>query len=77
MRPNRPDPWEASNLNEVYRKYAEKYGRRFPLGIALEGTEEQEYRAASDLRSDIEEEYHNEDTEMLVRLVKLRRALWT
>lgn len=77
VRPNRPDPWEASNLDEVYRKYAEKYGRRFPLGITLEGTEKQEYRAASDLQSDIEEEYHNEDTEMLVRLVKLRRALWT
>jgi hypothetical protein len=77
VRPNRPDPWEASNLNEVYRKYAEKYGCRFPLGVTLEGTEKQEYREASDLQSELEEEYHNEDTEMLVRLVKLRRALWT
>jgi len=77
VRPNRPDPWEASNLTEVFRKYTEKYGKTFPLGITLPENEQQEYLAASDLQHAIDEGYENEDTEMLIRLVKLRRALWT
>jgi hypothetical protein len=39
--------------------------------------EEAESRAALDLVYKIEEDYHNEDEQQLIRLIKIRRSLWT
>jgi hypothetical protein len=39
--------------------------------------EETETRTALDLCHKIEEDYHSEDEQMLIRLIKIRRSLWT
>lgn len=39
--------------------------------------ERDESRKLSDLCSKIEEEYDEKDTEMLIRLIKIRKSLWT
>jgi hypothetical protein len=58
-RPNRPDPMEASGLNDCYEKNIK------------------DKKAAFKKLNKIEREYDREDDKMLVRLVKLRRHLWT
>ena len=67
--PNRPDPGDASGWNELYRK-RDKGSKR---------TEEarQKERLALERYSEIEEAYNREEDEMLTRLVKIRRSMWT
>jgi hypothetical protein len=67
-RPNRPDPYklagfDVDNLVDV-------------LGIK-DNIKGKSKRKMFNMVSRIEEDYANEDTEMLVRLMKIRDALWT
>lgn len=76
VRPNRPDPHDASGWGEYYRK-REESGRSMFDTRNETAEDDQESRRILDLTRKIEEEQHKEDEEMLVRLVKIRRSLWT
>lgn len=73
---NRPDPMEASGWSAYCDLRRE---RGYSLLDLESGTEEEERigRTALDLNRKIEEEYEREDTEMLIRLIKVRNSLWT
>lgn len=73
IRPEREDPHDTSGWSAICDQ------RGFSLGgIGDETPEEQELTAAALNKTNIiEQDYHNEDTEMLIRLINIRRALWT
>lgn len=76
VRPNRLDPMDASGWSAYCNKRKEQ-------GYSVLDTrhdtpeDEQENRKLLDLNRKIEEEQHKEDEEMLIRLIKIRRSLWT
>lgn len=71
IRPNRPDPYEISGWNELNTKCADiDFDNR-----TKEQNEEQ--RKVFEKVNEIEEQYWNEDTEMLIRLIKVRGGMWT
>ena len=76
-RPKRGDTWETSGFQAVWDQLKEKYGKNFPLGTQMEAADEELYNRAHLAEHDLEAAYEAEDTEMMVRLVKLRRSLWT
>lgn len=61
VRPNRPDPHEASGWSKCWDK---------------KGSDKAKDAALKRLQK-IEEEYEAEDEKMLVRLIKVRKSLWT
>lgn len=61
VRPNRPDPHDASGWSEHWEK---------------KGNDKAKNAAAKRLQ-EIEDEYDAEDERMLVRLIKIRKSLWT
>lgn len=72
-RPNRPDPHEVSGFNKYY-------GNLDDIEDILDrpkGLTEEKSREMYSIMNKIEEDYENEDTDMLVRLMKIRRGLWT
>lgn len=77
IRPNRPDPYDASGYND-YFAMLEKNGKDF-----LDSLEDQTPEQAAISRKcsmdchEIEQAYEKEDEEMLIRLIKIRRSLWT
>jgi hypothetical protein len=77
--PNRPDPHDVSGWSlycDLKRKEYEGSG----LGFMSE-SKDPETRALGDTAlkktHEIEQAYEQEDTEMLVRLIKIRNSLWT
>ena len=68
----RPDPMELSGWSEYCAKYA---GTMWKEAVSPEQQAESDLALAK-LR-DIEEKYHQEDENMLIRIVKVRRNLWT
>ncbi len=76
VRPKRPDPYDASGWSAICeRRRAD--GRDF-LDLEERTEEEREQtRVALDLCHKLEEEYEAEDEAMMIRLIKIRRALWT
>lgn len=75
--PNRPDVHEASGWSAYCEKRRQKDGGDF-WGHEDETEEEKlECKTALDLSHKIEEDYNKEDEEMLIRLIKVRHALWT
>lgn len=80
-RPKRLDPMDASGWTE----YCEERSKENPdLDLSFlffdenESVESKERRRKlSDLCHKIEQEQEDEDTEMIIRLVKIRRGLWT
>ena len=62
-RPNRPEPMEESGWNNYYFN-KDKYTR-------------EEVSLISEKIQEIEEAYENEDEEMMIELIKIRRSLWT
>ncbi len=76
IRPTRPDPHDAGGWSE-YCKLREQLGKHF-LDTRQESEDvERLRRTALDRTHAIEEAQHQEDEDMLVRLVKIRRSLWT
>jgi hypothetical protein len=76
--PNRPDPHDASGWTEFCeRRRSDRDGSIF--GYLEDKTEEEadESRQILDRCHEIEEQYDTEDTEMLIRLIKVRQRLWT
>jgi hypothetical protein len=79
-RRKRPDPFEVSGLDEYYekkRKAAEERGDDPLWGSFKNKTEDEGWRTMSNLCHEIEKEQDDEDTAMLIRLVKIRQSLWT
>lgn len=83
VRPARQDPMDGSGWSNYCcerRKKAEAQGSDLILPI-LEGNETEEEKAHAhqilEVCHEIESEQENEDTEMLIRLIKIRKYLWT
>ena len=72
--PNRPDAYEASGWSDHCESKRER-GIGFMETDLLEDSEET--RKILDKNREIEAAYEAEDTEMLIRLIKLRGNLWT
>lgn len=64
IRPNRPDPLELSGWGSVCSKKRNQV------------SEHERYACLKDYEK-IEQDYENEDEEMLIKLIKLRKHLWT
>jgi hypothetical protein len=74
--PNRPDPHDASGWSKFCDRRRGQ-DRHF-LDFESETEEEKaESRRILDLCHKIEEQYEQEDEEMLIRLIKIRKSLWT
>lgn len=79
VRPNRPDAMDASGLTKYYEEVEEQNGGDFLecLGAKHSTVTREEFKAMHDKCARIEKEYDAEDEEMMIRLVKIRQALWT
>lgn len=75
-RPLRPDPMDASGWSDYCKAMDAKYG---DLGWMEERNEQEQTasKLALDKTNEIEEMYDHEDEEMLIRLIRIRRSLWT
>lgn len=74
VRPARPDPHDVSG----WSKYCEEKRLAGSL-LAIEKTEEEKERVRQILKHshEIEEQYEKEDDEMIARVMKIRRHMWT
>jgi hypothetical protein len=76
--PNRPDPHDASGWSEFCERRREnKEGSIFRWLEDKTPEEAEESRQILDRCHEIEDQYEKEDTEMLIRLIKVRQRLWT
>lgn len=76
VRPNRPDPLDASGWSEHCRKKEESGRSLFDTRYESD-QDEQNTRQLLDLTHKIEQQHDYEDLEYLTRLIKIRRSLWT
>lgn len=77
--PNRPDPHDASGWTEYCNRMREEKGAGARwIGKESENAETRKLgKKALKLTHKIEQQYEKEDTEMLIRLIKIRNSLWT
>jgi len=75
IRPARPDEHDASGWTAYCDQLRERYGNMF----ADEKTdaEREQSKLAMARLSRLEAEYDQEDTDMLIRLIRIRKSLWT
>ena len=77
-RPKRKEPGEAVGLWAFHDKHRnDEDGFWCMMSHKFEGEDKKEYHRLLDLSNEEETRQYNEDTEMMIRLVKLRNALWT
>ena len=76
IRPARPDPYKTSGWSDLCDKRRKE---RDDDGLWEDRTpeESQESKDRLEALNKIEEQYEQEDTDMLIRLIKIRRSLWT
>ena len=72
VRPNRPDPYEASGYDSIFDNTKDFMSFTYNEGVTDEIRE-----AASNKLNEIEKAYLDEDTAMMERLVRVRHSLWT
>lgn len=92
IRPARGDSWVVSGFRQFWDAMDEKYGEDFPSASKtrrrrtgwlnrgnniLTVAERKTYNKLSDAKSKLEQQWEDEDDAMLLRLVKIRRNLWT
>lgn len=81
VRPNRPDPYDASGWSAIYEARTNLIEGKRNWDNLFHSEKTPEEREATSIALDkcnqIEQQYDNEDTEMLIRLVKIRKSLWT
>lgn len=75
-RPNRPDPYDVSGWTAICDR-REKSGKWFVSSANETPEEAAEIKEALNLLHETEERYYEEDNQMLIRLIKIRRSLWT
>ena len=74
---NRPDPMDASGWSAYCESLRNKHGDTW-LGMSAKAPDEIKTRdKAHKLLDKIEKAYDKEDTEMMIRLIKIRDSLWT
>ena len=76
QRPARPDPYEASGWSAICDARRLKHPDEF-LPEDDNEQEREESRLALQRLHDMEEAYEAEDEAMMIRLIKIRRSLWT
>jgi hypothetical protein len=76
IRPHRPDPHDASGWTAICDR-ERKEGRDLLDFEDRSEEEAQEKRQVLDACHKIEQQYEDEDTEMMIRLIKVRRGMWT
>ena len=74
--PNRPDPYDVSGWNAYCEEERELNGGRLFGGKTTPALKKKSDQAHKLLRK-IEAQYEKEDTDMLIRLIKIRQSLWT
>jgi len=80
VRPTRGDSWDATGFREHWKQMDEKYGDNDWLLVDEKPTteeEEQTYRKLSDATHELEQKWDDEDEAMMIRLIRLRKSLWT
>lgn len=76
--PNRPDPYDISGWSELCDKNRKTGDVLSILDYENETPDERlERNAVHKKLQDIETEYEQEEEDMLIRLIKVRRSLWT
>jgi hypothetical protein len=75
-RPNRPDYMDVSGWS-AWCDHRDRKGYKLFTDKDYTPEEKIEERRILDLSRKIEEQHAQEDTDMLIRLVKIRRSLWT
>lgn len=78
IRPARPDPQEASGLDDWYNSTNLEGGFLSRIGkLKVDDPDAYaEYRTLCDTATKIEQQYEQEDCDMLIRLVKIRTSMW-
>lgn len=79
VRPNRPDPYDVSGWNEycdLKRKEFSDTGREFMRESKNPETRKLGSKALK-LIEKIEQQYEREDEQMLIKLIRIRKNLWT
>lgn len=80
IRPSRGEAWAESGFKAFWSDMDTKYGGNW---VGLGGTskltveEEAKYNELSSAQDALEEQWADEDDQMMVRLIKIRRNLWT
>lgn len=75
-RPNRPDPYEVSGFNSIFDSDIKE--DFWGWASRTETEEERNKRTkSSNMVDEIEKKYQDEDTKMLIELIKIRSSLWT
>ena len=74
---NRPDPYEASGWTAACEASRIANGGRLNFGGEKDPMLKKQSNKAHKLLQKIEADYEKEDTEMLIRLIKIRQSLWT
>ena len=76
---NRPNAYDASGWSDLCEKRRLANPGEGYMGSLSDrtGEEREESRRVLDLCSKIEREYNEEETEMMIRLIKARTSLWT
>lgn len=76
---NRPDPHDAGGWSEYCNRMREEQGDGMRwIGIESKNPETKALGEQALIKSrEIEEAYEREDEEMMIRLIKVRHALWT
>lgn len=76
IRPQRPDPFDVSGWSELCERRRAKSEDHWWMEDQNE-EERAESRVSIDISNRLEEEYNKEDEDMMIRLIKIRRGLWT
>jgi hypothetical protein len=80
VRPNRGDPYDISGWTEIYeekRRAKDADDILSIFDISEENTELRERsKKAANMLNEIEKSYSDEDEEMLIRLIRIRKSLW-
>ena len=74
---NRPDPHEASGWSEYCESLRIKFGTNWIGRSDKDTASKKAGDKALKLTTKIEAAYEKEDTEMMIRLIKIRDSLWT
>lgn len=75
-RPKRADPYDVSGWSAICNRRRERDPDDF-LGDDKTPAEREETTKSLDMIQKMEEDYEREDEEMLIRLIKISRSMWT
>jgi hypothetical protein len=73
VRPMRPDPFEISG----WSKYCADKRKKFDDALGLFAEDDVDTSEMTKIIDKLEQDYEQEDEDMMIRLIKVRHALWT